>query len=54
MKGMFIGLREAKLIDDSGNVFIAKRTGDNWIFQDKEYTNPFTMFKGLERELARA
>jgi hypothetical protein len=54
MKGMYIGLREARLVDDRGNVFIAKRTGNNWLFQNKEYANPFTMFKGIERELARA
>ena len=54
MKGMYIGLTEARLIDDHGNVFVAKRTGNNWLFKEKEYTNPFAMFKGIERELARA
>ena len=54
MKGIYIGLREAKLVDDHGNVFVAKRAGSNWLFREKEYANPFTMFKGIEKELAHA
>ncbi len=45
MKQIVVGIDEARMVDDKGNIYRATKIGDRWIFQGSVYASPFEAFK---------
>lgn len=45
MRSIVVRENEAKMIDVDGNIYIATKIKDMWIFQGRAYSSPFEAFK---------
>ena len=45
MKQIVVGIDEARMVDDKGNVYWATKINNQWIFQGRAYSSPFEAFK---------
>lgn len=45
MKRLCVGTDKATYVSDCGDVFVATKKGNRWLFEGNEYDNPFDAFK---------
>ena len=51
MRGVFIGISKATMVDDRGIFYTAIKDGNVWMFEGIAYSNPFMAFMNVERRL---
>lgn len=53
MKKLTVGVYEAKMVDDKGNIHISRKESGVWVYKGRAYNSPLDAFKEVEHELQK-